>query len=129
MQAYDHLAEWFEFLNDDCDYPSWSQYFIEGLSRLGAGRRGLEVGCGSGYFCRALARCGYEMTGADVSAAMLSVGARKAGEEGVNVTFIQADAARLPKKKNLHNFLFDLLLFPRTSCIIMSSSAHRGSFK
>ena len=49
-QAYDYLSEWFEFLNDDCDYALWSQYFIEGLSRFGAGRKGLELGCGSGAF-------------------------------------------------------------------------------
>ena len=46
-QAYDHLSEWFEYLNDDCDYPAWSQYFLSGLAALGAGRKGLEVGCGS----------------------------------------------------------------------------------
>ena len=43
-QAYESLAEWFEYLNDDCDYPKWSQYFIEGLNRLGAGKKGLEIG-------------------------------------------------------------------------------------
>ena len=48
-QAYEFLAKWFECLNDDCDYPAWSQYFLSGLARLGAGRRGLEVGCGSGH--------------------------------------------------------------------------------
>ena len=54
-EAYGPLAEWFEYLNDDCDYASWSQYFIDGLASLGAGRHGLELGCGSGAFCRALA--------------------------------------------------------------------------
>ena len=67
-EAYDSLAEWFEYLNDDCDYPVWSQYFIDGLRRLGAGVRGLELGCGSGAFSRALVRAGYRMTGADISA-------------------------------------------------------------
>ena len=57
-QAYDHLSEWFEYLNDDCDYPAWSQYFLSGLAALGAGRKGLEVGCGSGAFCRAPAKAG-----------------------------------------------------------------------
>ena len=52
-EAYGPLAEWFEYLNDDCDYASWSQYFIDGLSSLGAGLCGLELGCGSGAFCRA----------------------------------------------------------------------------
>ena len=47
-QAYDYLAEWFEILNDDCDYPTWSQYFIDGLQRRGAGPKGFELGYGSG---------------------------------------------------------------------------------
>ena len=30
--AYAHLAKWFEYLNDDCDYANWSQYLIVKLS-------------------------------------------------------------------------------------------------
>ena len=26
--AYTNLANWFEELNDDCDYENWSQYLI-----------------------------------------------------------------------------------------------------
>lgn len=105
--AYDHLSKWFEFLNDDCDYATWSQYFIDGLGRLNAGKRGLELGCGSGAFCRALAKAGYEMTGADLSAPMLSEGAKRAREEGVRVGFIQADAVRLRVPKP-----FDFIISP-----------------
>ena len=94
-QAYDHLAEWFEFLNDDCDYPAWSQYFIEGLARRNAGKRGFDLGCGSGAFTRALKRAGYDMTGGDLSAAMLSKAARLAAEEGLVIPFLHADAAHL----------------------------------
>ena len=94
-QAYDSLADWFEYLNDDCDYSRWSQYFIEGLRRMGAGKKGLEIGCGSGAFCRALAKEGYCMTGADISAPMLSKAAALARTEGVNVQFVLADAAKL----------------------------------
>lgn len=106
-QAYDHLSEWFEYLNDDCDYPAWSQYFLSGLAALGAGRKGLEVGCGSGAFCRALAKAGYEMTGVDLSAPMLDKAARLAREEGVCVRFFQEDAAALPMREQ-----FDFLLAP-----------------
>lgn len=94
-QAYESLAEWFEYLNDDCDYPKWSQYFIEGLRALGAKNKGLELGCGSGAFCRALKRAGYDMTGADISLAMLSAAQKRAYKEGLNIPFIQADACKL----------------------------------
>ncbi len=110
-QAYDYLSGWFEILNDDCDYPKWSQYFIEGLSRLGAGKRGLELGCGSGAFCRALTRAGYEMTGADNSPAMLNEAGRRAAEEGVRVQFVLADAAALKTPER-----YDFILSPN-DCI------------
>ena len=107
MSAYDHLAEWFEILNDDCDYAKWSQYFIRGLAKLGAGKNGLELGCGSGAFCRALAREGYRMTGADLSAPMLSKAAALAREEGLNIPFVQADAAKLKTPER-----YDFILSP-----------------
>ena len=90
--AYDFLAEWFEYLNDDCGYPQWSQYFIDGLAALGAGKNGLELGCGSGAFSRALTKAGYTMSAMDCSAPMLSKAARLAREEGVSINFLQGDA-------------------------------------
>ena len=106
-EAYGPLAEWFEYLNDDCDYASWSQYFIDGLASSGAGRHGLELGCGSGAFCRALTKAGYAMTGADLSLPMLDKAARLAREEGVSVRYLQADAARLCTHEK-----FDFILAP-----------------
>ncbi len=94
-QAYDHLAEWFEHLNDDCDYEKWSQYFIEGLARRHAGRIGFDLGCGSGAFTRALRRAGYDMTGGDLSDAMLSSAVLAAQKEGLDIPFVKADAADL----------------------------------
>lgn len=100
MHEYEFLAEWFEYLNDDCGYEAWSQYFIQGLKARNAGTKGFELGCGSGAFSRALTRAGYSMTGGDVSTAMLSKAARLAREEGLSVPFVLADACswRGPEK-------------------------------
>ncbi len=71
--AYTSLAEWFEYLNADCDYEKWSQYLYERLQSLGVtGGRGIDVGCGSGAFTRAFARFGFDMFGFDNSPAMLA---------------------------------------------------------
>ena len=94
-QAYDYLSDLFEILNDDCDYEKWSQYFIEKLSFLHAGKRGLEIGCGSGPFCRALTKAGYVMTGADISAPMLTKATALARREGLFINFILADAVSI----------------------------------
>ncbi len=106
-EAYEYLADWFEILNDDCDYPKWSQYFIEKLAALGAGKRGLELGCGSGAFSRALAKAGYHMTGADLSAPMLTKAAALAREQGLAIEYRLQDAVTLKSGEK-----FDFILSP-----------------
>lgn len=66
--AYEGLAEWFEYLNDDCGYEKWSQYLISKLKCFPL-TTGLDVGCGSGWFTRAFRRAGYDMAGLDLSPA------------------------------------------------------------
>ncbi len=121
--AYDYLAEWFETLNDDCDYPKWSQYFIEGLARLGAGRKGLELGCGSGAFSRALTRAGYSMTGADISFPMLTKGEQLASQEGLRIKFLQADARTFRSFEK-----YDFILSPNDCYNYMQTSALSSAF-
>ncbi|MGN1061996.1 MAG: class I SAM-dependent methyltransferase [Candidatus Scatosoma sp.] len=102
--AYAHLAEYYEYFCDDCDYERWSQYFVRlirrGLSGGNAeehslqGGKGIDFGCGNGIFSRALSREGCRMTGVDVSAQMLSVAEKKTREEGLRISFLQGDLAR-----------------------------------
>ena len=79
--AYSALAEWFEYLNDDCDYENWSQYLIKKLSAYPLDT-GIDVGCGGGYFTRAFRKAGYETVGVDASAEMLDKAQRVALAEG-----------------------------------------------
>lgn len=103
-ESYSHLADWYEYFSYDCDYKSWSQYFIDGLRKLNAGGSGLELGCGSGIFCGELARAGYRMSGADVSLPMLSRAERSAREKGLSVKFFRADVRSL-KTPETYDFL------------------------
>lgn len=123
-QAYDYLAEWFEFLNDDCDYPAWSQYFIAKLEQLQAGKRGLELGCGSGAFCRALTRAGYSMSGADLSIPMLTKAEQLSREEGLNISYFQADASRLNTPQR-----YDFILSPNDCFNYLPQSRIPGAFR
>ncbi len=91
--AYSALAEWFEYLNDDCDYEKWSQYLIKKLSSYSL-TDGLDVGCGGGYFTRRLQRQGYAMTGMDVSPEMLDKAQRSAMQEGARSEYILGDVAK-----------------------------------
>ena len=97
--AYANLAKWFEYLNDDCDYENWSQYLILKLRDFSLSC-GLDVGCGGGWFTRAFAKQGYQMTGLDVSAEMLDYAQEQALKSGVRGEYILGDIAKikLPKR-------------------------------
>lgn len=64
----------------------------------------LEVGCGTGHFCSWFAVHGLEVTGLDVSPAMLADARRRGGP----VTYLQGDALALP---------FDEQSFDLVACI------------
>ena len=97
--AYTNLADWFEYLNDDCDYENWSQYLIMKLQRYPL-QTGLDVGCGGGWFTRAFQRQGYEMTGMDVSSQMLNFAQSTALKTGVRSTYVLGDiTTKKPQKK------------------------------
>jgi ubiquinone/menaquinone biosynthesis C-methylase UbiE len=66
-----------------------TELILERLGGLPAGASVLEIGCGTGWFGRALAQRGFEVAGVDPSAAML---AHARGRFPV----VRGDAARLP---------------------------------
>ena len=100
--AYANLAQWFEYLNDDCGYENWSQYLILQLQKYSLST-GLDVGCGGGWFTRAFQKRGYQMTGMDVSAEMLNVAQEKAIADGVRSEYVLGD---ITKKKPPKRFDF-----------------------
>ena len=60
-----------------------------------AGKTVLDVGCGGGILCEALAQRGAEVTGIDMGAAPLSVAELHKLESGVSVTYKQASAEQM----------------------------------
>lgn len=94
-ESYSALGGWFEYLNKDCGYEKWSQYLIDRLKSLGAGPKGVDIGCGNGYFTRALYKAGYDVSGIDISPQMLSVARQKAAAEGVRSEFLLGDITKL----------------------------------
>jgi SAM-dependent methyltransferase len=90
---YSALGGVFEYLNKDCGYEQWSQYLISKLTACGVpqGAKGLDAGCGNGYFTRALVRAGYFVTGMDVSPEMLSCAVDAARKEGLSAQFVSGD--------------------------------------
>ena len=85
------------------------------VSALGplADKRVLEVACGTGRFTVMMAEHGANITGLDISGAMLGQGRRKASDAGVedNVEFMRGDAARLPFPDNHFDAVFAMRFF------------------
>ena len=93
--SYSALGRWFEYLNKDCGYEQWSQYLIKLLKEANSGANGLDIGCGNGYFTRALIRAGYSVTGIDISPQMLDTAQKLALKEGIKAEFLLGDITKL----------------------------------
>lgn len=62
----------------------------------GRRQRLLDVGAGTGALALLLAALGHDVIGVDLTPAMLSVARRKAAALGLDVTFLEGDAAHMP---------------------------------
>jgi SAM-dependent methyltransferase len=82
---YDEFAEWYEQWSSDRPPLIAAQ---DGLLPDVTGDRVLDIGCGQGRMCRHLAGLGADVTGVDISAAMLGR-ARAAGP--ADITYLHAD--------------------------------------
>ncbi len=73
---------------------AWQEHFT---SILGTGPLDiLDVGCGPGIVSMQLADLGHRMTSVDLSDRMLEHAVRNAGDNGLDIRFLQADAMALP---------------------------------
>ena len=77
------------------DHETWIRPAIDRLGRLD-GRRVLDYGCGHGMAAVVLARRGGRVTAFDLSPGYLAEARRRAGANGADIHFLQADGERLP---------------------------------
>jgi glycine/sarcosine N-methyltransferase len=92
---YDALAPMFDVMTDwEARLASEGPFLQQVLHESGATRI-LDAACGSGGHALALARWGYDVTGADASPAMIALARQKAAEAGLNIPFVVSDLAAL----------------------------------
>ena len=86
MSEYQNLAHFYDRLTGDVDYAAFADYYEEHFRRAGLSVRTiLDLACGTGTLTWELARRGYELIGADMSAEMLSEAQSKSGTCSVPV--------------------------------------------
>jgi len=92
VNAYRHLAPFYDRLTADVDYPSLANHYEQAITQ--SGRHPalvLDLACGTGRLTRMLAQRGYQMIGVDISAEMLSV----AVSEGGDILYLQQSLPEL----------------------------------
>jgi SAM-dependent methyltransferase len=93
--AYDALAPVYDGLTAHHDYELWLTQLLGLAHHHGlAGRRALDVACGTGKSFMPLVRRGYDVTACDLSPGMVALARRRARGHGVRVSV--ADMRRLP---------------------------------
>ncbi len=101
-----NTKQWYELLFENYGQKYDNEIFVKGtigecdfLERELNNDRSLkilDVGCGTGRHSIEMSKRGYSMTGIDLSESMLSKAREKAGQENIQVDFLQHDARQLP---------------------------------
>jgi SAM-dependent methyltransferase len=94
-RTYEAMAPVYDHFTAHHDYEAWLGDLLAALERNGLqGRRLLDVGCGTGKSFLPMLPRGWEVTGCDVSSAMVELARRKAGDQ---VQLAVADMRELPR--------------------------------
>ncbi|MFD8526538.1 class I SAM-dependent DNA methyltransferase [Streptosporangium canum] len=84
LAAYESVAARYDELNARMDTARLVDRYVEVVERYGSGgRRLLDAGCGTGRSSAAFRERGFEVTGYDLSPAMVAMARRRPGAEGI----------------------------------------------
>jgi len=93
VPSFGPVAPYYDELMKTVPYRMWAGYFQLLLSQQGISpKKVLEVCCGTGTLCEILAKEGYEMSGFDLSAAMIAEAKSKARRHKLDIKYTVADA-------------------------------------
>jgi 2-polyprenyl-3-methyl-5-hydroxy-6-metoxy-1,4-benzoquinol methylase len=92
---YGEFAYIYDELMKDVPYHLWIEWVKKKSSRFQHPIKIMDLACGTGELSVRLSRLGYEVTGVDLSADMLTVAKAKADEENANIAFFQQNMTEL----------------------------------
>ncbi len=91
--SYQHLAALYDELMQDAPYDEWVS-FTESMLESSS-QAILDVGCGTGQITRRLSKKGFQMTGVDLSEAMLIEAANDPSVETSRIQWVKQDMREL----------------------------------
>lgn len=94
--TYKQFAYVYDHLMSDAPYDQWIDYLLfEKEKHHVSGKRVLDLACGTGELSVRLAKKGFDVTGVDISAHMLTVARNKAMEQRVALELYEQDMSQL----------------------------------
>lgn len=94
--TYERFAYLYDELMKDVPYEQWVRIIHERCEKYNlAGKKLLDLACGTGELTIRLEKEGYDVTGVDLSEDMLTVAQAKAVEWGMTIEFFQQNMAEL----------------------------------
>jgi len=90
MSFYDQIADEYDEITGEAGRTAAAERFLGELRRRWPVARVLDAACGTGLHAVMLARMGADVTGADLSAAMLAKARRRAEGAGVDVQWVES---------------------------------------
>lgn len=101
--TYRNLAFIYDELMKEAPYERWLHLIDEACRKYEArGKKFLDLGCGTGEILLRMAEKGYEATGVDISAEMLSMAMSKGEERGIYPVLIEQNMAELEMDESFH---------------------------
>jgi SAM-dependent methyltransferase len=96
MDFYDAMAEHYTDVVDEAARAETVDRFARAMAGRAGGGRALDLACGAGLYSVALAGAGMDVTGVDISPGMLSLAQRRARDDDVSITLLEAPMEDLP---------------------------------
>ena len=110
-KPFSELAKVYDLIFDEIEYDEWTEFTLETLRSLGCtlkpGASVLDLACGTGSSSLPYLRRGFQVSGADFSAEMLSVARAKL--PGVPLFAQGFTELALPQRFDLISCVFDSL--------------------
>src|SRR5690606_27475529 len=93
---YEKFAMLYDALMADAPYDRWVEFVLNARKLWNPSAKSvLDLACGTGEIGVRLAKLGFNVTGVDLSADMLTIAQQKASETGVDIPFFQQDMSEL----------------------------------